>query len=146
MRHAHHSAPLFQAVNRPLHLRLRLRVQRRRRLIQNQYRCLPHKSPGNRNPLPLPARKPRALFPQPRIISLRQSLNKLMRIRRLGRGNDLLPRSIQLPTRNILRHRLIKNHHLLAHQRHLPAQTLKRHLPNIRSINRNPPLRRIIKP
>ena len=66
-----------------------------------------------------------------------------MRVRPLGRVDDLLACRPRFSVRNIVRHRVVKQKRLLRHQPDLPPQRRKRPLPHIPSVNLHRPTRRI---
>jgi len=67
VRNHKHSTPTHKILQRRLHQRLGLAVERRRRLIENQNRRIFQDRPCNRDALPLPARKPHPALPDYRV-------------------------------------------------------------------------------
>src|SRR5262249_48813254 len=64
------------------------RIQRRRRLVQNQDRWITDEGPGNGDSLALPAREPTASLPNRRLVTLRERTDEIVNLGRLRGGFD----------------------------------------------------------
>ena len=74
---------------RLLHEQLALRVERARRLVEQQDRRILENRARDRDALPLPARQPRAALAEERVVALRQRAQELVRFGGTRRGFDL---------------------------------------------------------
>ena len=94
MRDHDRGASLHQPLHRLLDQRLRLRVQARRRLVQDQHARIRQERPRQRHPLPLAARQLDAALADQRAVALRQARDELMRVGDPGRLLDLISQNI----------------------------------------------------
>src|SRR6516225_7712843 len=78
-----------QRGQRALHSKLRLGIERARRLIEQQDRRVSQDGSGDRKALTLPAREAYALLAEKRVETARQVVEELGRVRRLSGGADL---------------------------------------------------------
>ena len=83
-------AALHQPLEPLEELRLGLRVERRRRLVQQQDRRVAEQRPGDPDPLALAAGETDALGPELRLVAVRQRDDELVSRRRPGRLVDRL--------------------------------------------------------
>ena len=75
---------------RGVDLGLQARVDGRGRVVEQQQPGIGDQRPGQRHPLPLPAGQGKALLADHRVVALGQPDDELVRLGRLGRGDDLL--------------------------------------------------------
>lgn len=78
-----------EPVQRLLHQILRVRVQRRRRLVQDKYLWVLHDRARDGDALLLPARQPRTSFAHHSLVALRERLDERVRVGELGRSDDV---------------------------------------------------------
>ncbi len=99
----HQDGPaLHQHLQSLLHLMLRFGIQGRGCFIQQQDGGILQQCPGNGNSLTLPSGQPGASLAGQSPVSLRQTFDEIMNVRRLCRRNNLLLRRILFPIGNIL--------------------------------------------
>src|SRR5207247_7030207 len=86
-----YGAALFETLQRVDERGLGLRVHRARGLVQDQHGTVLQERARQRDALPLPTRQLHAPLADLGFVALRKALDELVRVRRLGRGDDLLP-------------------------------------------------------
>jgi len=118
-------AALHEPVERLLHHALRLRVERRRRLVQKQDLGVLHDGPRDRNALLLPPAHLGAALPAQRGVPRGQLRNEAVRVGGLGGGHDLLLRRVGLAVQDVLPDAGGEQHRLLAHEADLLAVPLQ---------------------
>jgi len=133
------------------HLIFRPRIQRRRRLIQDQQLGIPHIGPGQRDLLPFPARQVHPLAKiasQLLIIPVRQFFRKGIREALPGSAFDQLAifLLIDIADSDILRQRHLIAPIVLEDDPDLAAKGLRVIFPQVDPIQQDPAFRRIIKP
>mmetsp|Transcript_25811 Transcript_25811/g.85022 ORF Transcript_25811/g.85022 Transcript_25811/m.85022 type:complete len:230 (+) Transcript_25811:3777-4466(+) len=110
-------------VQRRLHHPLPGRIQRRRRLVQQQHRRLANDGASNRHPLLLAARKHASAEAHLRAVAVGEAVHhKAVRVRRPRRLLDLVLRGALLAVANVLRDGALEEHRLLPHQPKLGAE------------------------
>ena len=127
-----------------MNLALTLCIQGGSRLIQNEDRCVLHKSAGNGHALPLAAGKPRAPLPQFRVQGL-IAVQEDTHPRRLRSALDLLRRGIRLAQGNVITNAARKEQSLLADQCDLITQLAVGQVADVYSIYLHATLRGIVK-
>mmetsp|Transcript_27444 Transcript_27444/g.88235 ORF Transcript_27444/g.88235 Transcript_27444/m.88235 type:complete len:289 (-) Transcript_27444:910-1776(-) len=111
------------AVQRRLHHPLPGRIQRRRRLVQQQHRRLANDGASNRHPLLLAARKHASAEAHLRAVAVGEAVHhKAVRVRRPRRLLDLVLRGALLAVANVLGDGALEEHRLLPHQPKLGAE------------------------
>src|SRR5438128_417923 len=101
MRDDERGAPPCQSADRLVNPLLTLRVYRRRRLVQDQNRRLPHYRSRNRDPLPFSARELLAPLPHLRVVAVGLPHDEVVRVRRLRRRHNLLEPRPRPPIANV---------------------------------------------
>mmetsp|Transcript_9115 Transcript_9115/g.27077 ORF Transcript_9115/g.27077 Transcript_9115/m.27077 type:complete len:361 (+) Transcript_9115:155-1237(+) len=110
-------------VQRRLHHPLPGRIQRRRRLVQQQHRRLANDGASNRHPLLLAARKHASAETHLRGVAVGKAVHhKAVRVRRPRRLLDLVLRGALLAVGNVLRDGALEEHRLLPHQPKVGAE------------------------
>mmetsp|Transcript_9109 Transcript_9109/g.27042 ORF Transcript_9109/g.27042 Transcript_9109/m.27042 type:complete len:505 (+) Transcript_9109:155-1669(+) len=110
-------------VQRRLHHPLPGRIQRRRRLVQQQHRRLANDGASNRHPLLLAARKHASAETHLRGVAVGKAVHhKAVRVRRPRRLLDLVLRGALLAVANVLGDGALEEHRLLPHQPKVGAE------------------------
>src|SRR5439155_4229072 len=120
-----YGAALFETLQRVDDRGLGLRVHRARGLVQDQHGTVLQERARQRDALPLAARELHTALPDLRVVALGQALDELVGVRRLGRGDDLLPRRAGRRVRDVFGDGKGKQHGVLEHDRELAPQVEK---------------------
>src|SRR5258705_7794359 len=107
------SPPTHQVTQPFLNQRLRLRIQARSSLVQDQNPRIGKNRPRNRNALLLPARQFNAALPHHSVVLLLERFREFIHPRDAARRHDLFFRSIGPSKRHILANRPIEQKRLL---------------------------------
>src|SRR5687767_10962008 len=89
MRNHEHSSPAQKPVDRFLHETLRLGVQRRRSLVQDENGWITEQGPCNRDALPLSTREARTPFAEDGVVAARQLFDECVSVGGPRRRLDL---------------------------------------------------------
>lgn len=103
MRHDHRRPSSLDLQNRIEHEFLIRRVKRGRALVENEKLPRLYERTGNLHPLRLTARNERGVVAQEGFVPLRQRLDKVMNVRRLGRLLDLFAARRRAAVRDVVR-------------------------------------------
>ncbi len=95
MRDDQRGAAPHDLAQRGVDLGLQARVDGRGRVVEQQQPGVGDQRPGQRHPLPLAARQSKALLADHGVVALGQPDDELVRLGRLGRGDDLLLRRVR---------------------------------------------------
>ena len=128
-------AALGQLGERALYGLLRLAVERRGRLIEKDNRRVSKKGAGNRDPLPLAAGKLTAQLADLRLVAGGQALDEMMRIGCLGCGDECFISRIFDAGGDIVAYCPVKQKDVLAHERDIAAQRMKRYIAKVLRID-----------
>src|SRR5581483_6067611 len=102
-----------QSLHRLLDQRLRLGVQTRGGLVQNENRCIRKKGTCERYALTLASRKLHTALAYQRLVSAGQPGNEIMRISQSRRMLDLFPRCLRTRVRDVFSEAAVKQDWLL---------------------------------
>src|SRR5216684_4671050 len=116
------SAPRHQIMQRGLHQRLRLAVESRRRLVQNQYGRVLQQSTRDSDALTLAPGKPHAPFSNDRIVTRWKSEDEFVCQGSAGRSFNFLLRDIGLTVSNVVASRVVEQHRILSNDSDLRSQ------------------------
>ena len=122
---------------RLLHMPLGFRIERRGRLVEQNDRCVAHQRARDRDALALPAGELQALLADLRVITLRERRDEIMRMRRLGGGDDLVLARPRLAQRDVVADRAAEQIDVLAHIGELMAQRLARARGDVLSVDQD---------
>nr|ACR35398.1 unknown [Zea mays] len=146
VRHQDGGPPLHQPLQRLLQHALRLRVQRARRLVQQQDgRVLEHR-PGDGDPLLLPARQLHAPLADRGPVPIGQLAHEAVHVRRLRRLDHLLLARAFLAVRDVFQDARREEDWLLLHQADLAPQGLQVQRPDVLAIDGHFPSARVVEP
>ena len=110
-----------------LHMTLRLRVERRGRFVEDQYRCVLQYRSGNCQALSLPAGETDAVLTNDRVKSLGECANEVECVRGGGRLLDGVAANLRhRSVGDVGRHGVIEQDDLLTDQRDVTAQVGER--------------------
>src|SRR5687768_12314836 len=124
MRNHEHSSPAQKPVDRFLHQALRLGVQRRRSLVQDQNRWITEQGPCNRDALPLSTREARAPFAENGVVTSGKLLDERVSVGGPRRGLDLsIAEPIARTVGNVVPDSVVEEDRVLAHD---AGETAKR--------------------
>ena len=104
---------LHEVVHALLDKRLGTRIDRGRRLVEDHDRRVRDRRAGDRDQLPLPLGELRAVAGQQRVIAVRQTRDKVIRICELCRRDALLVRRVELAVADIVHDRSRKQVNVL---------------------------------
>ena len=124
-----------QAVDRLANQLLRLVIDGRRRLVENQHRRVAQKRPRDGDTLLLSARKPRPAFADNRLIPIRHFADERVRPRRLCGPNHRLIRRVRRAVADIIHDGAVKEEHILQHDGVIAAQAADFQIANIRAVH-----------
>jgi hypothetical protein len=96
-------------------------IQGRGRLVEHQHRRRLDDRPGDRQPLPLPARHPRAPWPRHGLIAVWQFADELVGLGDRGRRLHFGVGGVQAAIANVLADAGVKEHRFLQHRGDLAA-------------------------
>ena len=123
----------------------RLDIKRSRRLVQNEDSRIVQNGPRDGDPLTLASRQIVPVLFQPRVVTVRQADDKIVRVGDFGRLNNLFRLRARLRVLNILRDRPAEQERLLQHDADLRAQIFLPDHPDIDIVDPNLPFVHIIK-
>ena len=146
VRHDQRRAPRHQALQRLLNRRLVFGVHAGQRLIEDQNRRVAQQRAGDRDPLPLAARKPMPPLADHRLVALRQVGDELVRVGRARRRDDLLVRRLGIAEAQIVQHRAVEQVGVLHHHRHPAADLREAQRVELAPAQPNSPLLRHVDP
>ena len=113
---------MHQLIHTILYQLLRSGINRRSRFIQDQHRRIRYRCTGDRQKLSLPLAQIGTVIRQFRLIAIRQSPDKSIRIRQFSRRDHLFIRSIQLSVTDIFHNRIRKQLRILKNNPQRPTQ------------------------
>src|SRR6185312_14506390 len=111
--------------------RLGRRVQRARRLVQNENGRVLEQRAGDRQPLPLAARQRAAALADHGVVAARLADDELVRVGLAAGVLDLLLRGLRAADQQIVADRAVEQHALLEHDTDRPAQAFQRYIAQI---------------
>jgi hypothetical protein len=114
--HHHRGAAAHQARQRLLYEALGLVVERRGGLVQDEDGRVLEDGAGDGHALALAARQARATVAHDGVVAVRQRLDEVVGVGRVGSGDDLLGRGLQPAVADVLAHRAAEERGLLRHQ------------------------------
>ena len=129
-RPAHH-----ELVERRLHDLLALRIERRRRLVEDQNAWILQDGACDRDALTLTARKIQAAFTDLRLISFGKLQDEFLGVRRTRCLLDLLVRRVEPAVADVFAHTARKEHRFLRHDADLLAQGVERHVAHVVTVD-----------
>ena len=129
-RPAHH-----ELVESRLHDLLALRIERRRRLIEDQNARILQDGACDRDALTLSTRKIQSTFADLRLIALGKLQDEFLGVRRTRRLLNFLVRRFKSAVADILTHAARKEHRFLRHDANLFAQRVERHVTHVVAID-----------
>src|SRR5262249_44434690 len=139
----HHCRPsLHQILERALNERFRLRIERRRRFIEDQDRSILQQRSRDRNPLALSTGQTYTAFTDFRIVVR----NEIVDQSGFGRAPDRIFTCRWVTVSDVGANRVVKEDHILRNDCDLLSQGIKTKLPDITSIDQNSSGRYLIKP
>src|SRR5688500_16142056 len=142
MRNHEHSSPAQKPVDRFLHETLRLGVQRRRSLVQDENGWITEQGPCNRDALPLSTREARAAFAKHSVVAVRQLLDERMSVCRPRCCLDLrIIEPIARAIGNVVPDSVVEEDCVLAHDAGKTAERRKPDAARIDAVEQYPPLR-----
>ena len=125
MRDDQHGATVHQSPDRGEDRRFRLRVDRARRLVQDEDRAVLQESAGKGDALALAARKLPTALADLCVIAAREPDDEIVGVRSLRRGNDRVAADPVVAVRDVLGDARGEEHRILQHDRELPAEILQ---------------------
>ena len=144
--HQHEGAIPRHPAERLEHRRLRLRVQRRGGLVQDEDGGAAHQGPGERDPLALAAREPRAPLADGRVVALGQAPQCLVDAG-VPRGRlDLLVGRARPTEPDVLADRQVEQIALLVHHADLAPERRLRRAAEVRAVERHRARARVVEP
>ena len=132
-------APLAQFGDRLLHVALGFGVERRRSLVEQDDRRILDQRAGDGDALALAAGELQPVFADRRIVSARQAEDEIVRMRRLGGGDDLRFAGVELAERDVLADRAAEQMNDLPDIGGLFAQRAPRHACYVLSVDQDAP-------
>jgi len=121
-----------------LHLDLRLRVQGRSGLVEDQDRGVLEDGPGDGDPLALPAGELRSRLADDRIVPLGKLHDEVVGMGGPGGSDDLLLAPLDVPVGDIVSHRIVEEDGLLGHHSDLSSEGLHGDVPDILTVDGDP--------
>src|SRR2546421_2250669 len=122
MRDRERGAPLLQRLERALYHELACRVERARRLVEQQDRAVGEQRPRDRQALALAAGERYAALAERSIDTLRQPLDELEGESLLASSAHLFACRVRPPVAHVVEHAGGEDHRLLRHHGDQPAQ------------------------
>ena len=126
---------LRQPLERSLYVPLTLVVERRGRLIQDQDARIFQKDARNGDALLLPAGKTRAAFADRRVVTELQALDKIMDIRVLCGGDDLLVGGARLSISDVVADRAAEHIYVLLYDADRASERFQGDVAHILAVN-----------
>ena len=123
---------------------LGLRVDRGRRLVENQDRCVLDERARDRDALALASGEAGALLADDRVVALRKRGDEVVGVRRARRRADLILGRLQPSVADVLRNRAREEEGLLEHERDLAAERAELDRPDIAPVDENASLLRVV--
>ncbi|KAH0442305.1 P-loop containing nucleoside triphosphate hydrolase protein, partial [Aureobasidium melanogenum] len=111
------------------------RVERRRRLVENDNARVFQNGASNRDALTLTPRQAHATFADAGVVMIRQPLDELVQLCGTRGAHDIRTRGGGPPVRNVVGNRLVEQHGVLRHDADGFAQALLRHLAQILAVD-----------
>ena len=130
-------APLHQALERGLHQRLALGVERGGGLVEQQQRRVAQDRARDRDALALAARQRHAALADRRVVALRQALDELVGKRLLGRAPHVGVGRLRPAEPDVVGGGRTEHDGILRHQRDAPAQLHRVGIRDAHAVERN---------
>jgi hypothetical protein len=131
-------AVLHDVVQRVLDMALRLGVERRGRLVENQDRRVLQDGAGDGQALALTAREEHAVFSDQGVVGVRQLFDEFLGVSRFGRLFDVgARRAGQIAVGDVVRHGVVEQRRLLGDQRDMAAQVAQRVVLDIDAVDQD---------
>src|SRR5262249_7982109 len=128
-------SPLAEVLDRALNLTLGLRIERSRRLVEQDDRRVLEQGARDGDALALAAGDLQAVLTDLRFIPARERRDEVVRVSGLGGGDDLGLARTQTSERDILAHRAAKQENILPDIGDLAAQRAARYRRNVLSVD-----------
>ena len=127
--------PRHQPVERFLHEDLALRVERRRRLVENEDRRVLEQRACHADPLLFADTQAHAAFAHFGVTALRQVGDELIAVGGPAGGHDLRFAGARLPVEQVLAYGSVEEKRLLRDDSNLRTQRFERELPDVSSVD-----------
>src|SRR5690606_2376398 len=137
-------AVLHQPLERLLHGALAFRIERARRLVEQQDRRVLEERAGDRDALALAAREPHAALAEERVVALGQRANELVGGRRARGRLDLLVARARTSVANVLAHGRAEEHGVLRHEPDATSYVGRIDLHDVDAVDQDAPRARIV--
>ncbi len=131
---------------RLLHQALARRVERARRLVEQQDRPVGEQRARNREPLALSARERHAALAELGVERLRQALDEFERMRLLAGALHFFQARLRTPVADVFRHARGEDHRVLRHHGDQPAQRDRIHAAHVDAVDPHAARLRIVEP
>ena len=115
--------------------RLALRVERARRLVQDQHRRIDDRARGDGQALPLAARQVGRALPPGGVVAARHALDEFFRPRQLRGPHDLVERGSRPRDADVLAHRAAEKEVLLRHHADAAPQMVQLDLAQVHAVD-----------
>ena len=135
---------LREALERGLHRTLGLRVERGRRLVENEDRGVAQDRPRDRDPLLLPAREPVAALADDGLVAVRQRRDQIVDLSRAGGVLDLLVRRVRSGEAEVLAHGRVEEIGLLRDDADGLGERVEGQLAHVDSVDRHRSAGRVV--
>jgi hypothetical protein len=113
-------------------------VEPGRRLVQQQHRGVADHRPGDREPLPLPARQHPAALPDPGVVAVGQRADEVVRVGRDRGRDDVALARLGPPPEDVVAHGAVEDQRLLQHRGEVAAQVGQRELTQVDPVEDDP--------
>jgi hypothetical protein len=124
----------------------RPRVDRGRRVVEDEDARVGQYRPRDRHALPLPTRQAAAALAEHGLVSLRQLFDELVRLREPRRRFHFTAFDARPAVGDVRLDRVAEQVRLLEHERHLLADRVERRVRDIHPVDRDPPPLRVVEP
>ena len=130
---------LHQPRHRPLDEHLGPRVDRRRRLVEDEDRRVGEERPGDRQELLLAGREVRRVVVDDRVVAVGQRPHEVVDVGGLGGGQDLVLGRVEPAVGDVLADRAVEQPRVLEDHPELAAQVVAGQLAGVDAVDRDPP-------
>ena len=139
-------AARHEAVHALLHQRFGARVDRARRLVENQHGRIGHGRAGDGEQLPLALREVCTVAREHRPVAVRQAADEAVRVCQLGGGHAFLVGGVQPPVADVVHHRAGEQVGVLQHDAERTAQVRLLDLVDVDAVIADFAVRNVIEP
>ncbi len=140
----YHRAPLPHGLQRELDVALRLAVERRGGLVEQQDRRILQKRARNADPLLFAARKLQPALAHGGLVAFRQRDDEVVDLRRLRRFHDLGKGRVGLAVGDVVADRVVEQNGVLRHHANRSVQARLRHRAQVLPVDPNRPAVHIV--